>query len=159
MEKNKEVDVREKLKDIIIEWANGKDIQFRGNDKQEWMDINGTPVWDSTCEYRVKPVVTKRYIGLSVDRDGDIVYNNDVFNVEVEIEDGEIKSISLLKEPFKNPSPNKFVMKKFDFPEVKVSTTGNDSVKDSMDAFAKAIKELRKNTYFSPRYIDPNFML
>lgn len=44
----------------ICKWAyytQGKVIQFRGDEHDEWKDFVGEPLWSDACEYRVKPII------------------------------------------------------------------------------------------------------
>lgn len=90
------MDVREKYKDVIIAWANGETIQFRmGN---TWKDIEGTPLWEEGNEYRVKPKTKVFYLGLESDKDG-VQVTNKFSNIEIQVEDGKIINVTLLKAP------------------------------------------------------------
>ena len=46
-----------KHRDLIIEWANGADIQLSVN--REWVHLDN-PTWASGLEYRVKPQKTEK---------------------------------------------------------------------------------------------------
>jgi hypothetical protein len=45
--------MRHKHADLIIEWANGAQIELYHTDTEKWVDAP-TPLWFD-CEYRVKP--------------------------------------------------------------------------------------------------------
>lgn len=48
--------------DCIVAWAEGKEIEYKFNDK--WYACYPTPNWDVTTEYRVKPKITECYFEL-----------------------------------------------------------------------------------------------
>lgn len=47
--------------EIIKEWADGAQIQFREEGEEDWIDID-RPGWCRTTEYRVKPETVTTYI-------------------------------------------------------------------------------------------------
>lgn len=49
--------------EVIKAWADGAQIQVRGNLDRTWVDIpkSETPIWHHTLEYRVKPTNPVRY--------------------------------------------------------------------------------------------------
>lgn len=46
-----------KNKHIIDAWAEGKTIQVKGPDDDEWTDVDCSPTWNRYCEYRIKPEI------------------------------------------------------------------------------------------------------
>jgi hypothetical protein len=41
--------------DLIIAWANGAKIEFKGQASGEWQDCPSQPAWWDDSEYRIKP--------------------------------------------------------------------------------------------------------
>jgi hypothetical protein len=47
---------RRKHYDLILAWAEGKEIQYRCDSDEDWYDIQDvSPSWDEKIEYRIKP--------------------------------------------------------------------------------------------------------
>lgn len=99
--------------DLIMEWANGAEIEYRMDPFSEWRTSTGSPGWHEDYEYRVKPepVVVKTY--MHFDRIERSVSSN-AYNVAFEVnqrmwindrelddhiefifEDGKLKSVEL----------------------------------------------------------------
>lgn len=138
------MDIREKYKDLIIAWANGETIQFRMGDT--WKDIEGTPLWEEGNEYRVKPKTKFFYLGLDSDKDG-VKVTDKFANIQVQVEDGIIVGVTLLKNPVINDGLSKDTYLDLN----KVTTDSN--TKESSDFVEKLMKELEKdkalNNFFS----------
>lgn len=130
------MDIREKYKDLIIAWANGETIQFRMGDN--WRDIEGTPLWEEGNEYRVKPKTKMFYLGLESNKDG-VKVTDKFSNIEIQVEDGKIVSVTLLKAPVVNKILNK--------------VSSDSLVLESDDFIKKLMKDLEKdkalNNFFS----------
>ena len=58
---------RHKHADVIIAWAEGKDVQVWDHTINKWGDIPGTPTWREDREYRVKPPTKKYRVALFKD--------------------------------------------------------------------------------------------
>ena len=54
---------RHKHADEIIAWAEGAEIEFKGQATDDWMKT-GTPSWYENYEYRVKPPAKKYRVAL-----------------------------------------------------------------------------------------------
>lgn len=98
---------------LIIEWANGADIEYRMDSFSEWRTATGSPSWFEDYEYRVKPepVVVKTYmhfdrierklfnhssdscfdVGQTMWRNTDGLRDH----IEFTFEDGELKSVEI----------------------------------------------------------------
>ena len=49
--------MKHKHADLIKAWADGEVIQYYGETSKDWFDCtNNNPSWDSTTQYRVKPI-------------------------------------------------------------------------------------------------------
>ena len=56
---------RHKHADVIIAWAEGKDVQVRDEGTSRWYDIKGKfPLFNEDREYRIKPPAKKYRVGL-----------------------------------------------------------------------------------------------
>lgn len=55
---------RHKHADVIIAWAEGKDVQVWDHTINKWGDIPGTPTWREELEYRIKPPAKKYRVAL-----------------------------------------------------------------------------------------------
>ena len=55
---------RHKHADVIIAWAEGKDVQVWDHTINKWGDIPGTPTWRKEWEYRIKPPAEKYRVAL-----------------------------------------------------------------------------------------------
>ena len=63
---------RHKHADVIIAWAEGKDIQVWSHTINKWCYITGTPTWYEEWKYRVKPPAKKYRVALF--KDGDYIH-------------------------------------------------------------------------------------
>lgn len=50
---------KDKFDEIVMSWAKGRDVQFRYDSNCEWEDV---PHWNPIFEYRLKPIVYKRFL-------------------------------------------------------------------------------------------------
>ena len=56
---------RHKHADVIIAWAEGKDLQVRGSSAEKWSDLSlATPNFYDYWEYRIKPPAKKYRVAL-----------------------------------------------------------------------------------------------
>ena len=56
---------RHKHADVIIAWAEGKDIQVRDEGAKYWFDVMpGNPIFSEAREYRIKPPPKKYRVAL-----------------------------------------------------------------------------------------------
>ena len=58
---------RHKHADVIIAWAEGKDVQVRDEDNNCWLDVKvycSAPSFNEDWEYRVKPPAKKYRVAL-----------------------------------------------------------------------------------------------
>jgi len=56
---------RHKHADVIIAWAEGKDVQVRDEGTSRWYDIKGKfPLFDEDREHRIKPPAKKYRVAL-----------------------------------------------------------------------------------------------
>ena len=55
---------RHKHADVIIAWAEGKDVQVWDYTTNKWGDIPGTPAWCEEWKYRIKPPAKKYRMAL-----------------------------------------------------------------------------------------------
>lgn len=51
--------------DLIKNWADGAEIQFKYPD-DTWENVCGTPTWASTTEYRIKPKNIVSYVPILI---------------------------------------------------------------------------------------------
>lgn len=59
---------RHKHADVIIAWAEGKDVQVRDEGTKRWYDDGGKfPLFDEDREYRIKPPAKKYRVALFKD--------------------------------------------------------------------------------------------
>ena len=58
---------RHKHADVIIAWAEGKDVQVWDKTFRKWGDVPGTPTWREEWEYRIKPLTKKYRVALFKD--------------------------------------------------------------------------------------------
>lgn len=47
--------MKHKHRDIIVAWAYGEQIQFYRQFDGKWIDIDDSPRWTSSTQYRIKP--------------------------------------------------------------------------------------------------------
>lgn len=57
---------RHKHADVIIAWAEGAEIECRGQPSRGWITVTN-PVWSEECEYRAKPLAKKCRVALFCD--------------------------------------------------------------------------------------------
>ena len=57
---------RHKHADVIIAWANGAEIECRGQPSRGWITATN-PTWNEEYEYRVKPPANKYRVALFKD--------------------------------------------------------------------------------------------
>ena len=55
---------RHKHADVIIAWAEGKDVQVWDHTINKWGDVPGTPTWREEWKYRIKPPAKKYRVAL-----------------------------------------------------------------------------------------------
>ena len=56
---------RHKHADVIIAWAEGKDVQVRDEGTSRWYDVRGKfPLFDEDKEHRIKPPAKKYRVAL-----------------------------------------------------------------------------------------------
>ena len=56
---------RHKHADVIIAWAEGKDVQVRDEGTKRWFDVMpGNPIFSEDREYRIKPPAEKYRVAL-----------------------------------------------------------------------------------------------
>jgi hypothetical protein len=59
---------RHKHADVIIAWAEGKDVQVRDEGTKRWFDVMpGNPIFSKDREYRIKPPSKKYRVALLKD--------------------------------------------------------------------------------------------
>ena len=58
---------RHKHADVIIAWAEGKDVQVWDKTFRKWGDVPGTPTWREEWDYRIKPLAKKYRVALFKD--------------------------------------------------------------------------------------------
>lgn len=54
--------MKHKHSDLIHAWADGAEIQVYSFYEKKWID-SPSPVWDSECQYRIKPKEKFLYLG------------------------------------------------------------------------------------------------
>ena len=60
---------RHKHADVIIAWANGAEVECRGQPSRGWITVTN-PDWNAEYEYRVKPPAKKYRVALFKDGTG-----------------------------------------------------------------------------------------
>lgn len=55
---------RHKHADVIIAWAEGKDVQIWDSTQKEWCDVIESANWSDDCKYRIKPPANKYRVAL-----------------------------------------------------------------------------------------------
>ena len=55
---------RHKHADVIIAWAEGKDVQVLDKLHREWCAVGKSPTWCEDWEYRIKPPAKKYRVAL-----------------------------------------------------------------------------------------------
>ena len=94
-----------KLKDVIISWANGKQIQY-STDGINFNDVEGNiPDWSlyrNGVEFRVKPEYVKKTIGISLEDDSRMLINNNFNNLELVFSEGELVEAKVIEKTENN---------------------------------------------------------
>ena len=72
---------RHKHADVIIAWAEGKDIQVWVPQMSEWCDVIKSANWSEDCKYRIKPRADKYRVAMLFNDD------NEPYTVSVNSQD------------------------------------------------------------------------
>lgn len=62
--------------DLIKQWADGAEIEFKSSDGHWFPSTNNQPGWSPHREYRIKPQPQKRTVWIAIFPDYEVLFND-----------------------------------------------------------------------------------